>query len=55
MAFTGTFYYTNYDRLFSLFILFGFPIGIDSVIDISPYILDSESYNSNYNLINLLM
>ena len=55
LAFTGTFYYTNYDRLFSLFILFGFPKGIDSVIDISPYILDSESYNSNYNLINLLM
>ena len=55
LVFTGTFYYTNDAKIFSLFLIFGFPKGIDNKIDISPYILDSESYNPNINLVNSLI
>ena len=55
LVFTGTFYYTNDAKIFSLFLIFGFPKGIDDIIDISPYIFDSESYNPNINLVNSIM
>ena len=55
LIFTGDAYYTNSPGIFSLFLMFGYPKGIDSIIDLSPFIFDLESYNPNLNLINILM
>ena len=55
LVFTSTAYYTNSPALFSIFLIFGFPVGNDEIIDISPFIFDSDNYNANINLINFLL
>ena len=36
---------------FSFFMIFGYPNGTDDEINISPYLFDSENYNSSLNLL----
>ena len=39
------------DNCFSLFMIFGYPNGTDNEINISPYLYNSENYDSNLNLV----
>ena len=45
--------YTS-DNYTSLLVFFGYPNGTDHEIDISPYLMDVDSYDSNYNIYNYL-
>ena len=42
-------------EIYPILLMFGYPNGTDSEIDISPYLIDSENYNESYNLYNNLM
>ena len=55
LVFTGSAYYSTAPGIFSIFFIFGFPKGDDNIIDISPYIYDSDNYNSEKNLVNSLL
>ena len=44
LTMTGGFYYAD-------LIIFGFANGTDSIIDISPYLMDSFNYNKDLNII----
>ena len=55
LVFTSTAYYTNSPDFFSVFLVFGFPVGNDDIIDISPFFFDSYNYNANINLVNVLL
>ena len=45
--------YTS-DNYTSLLVFFGYPNGTDHEVDISPYLMDVDSYDSNYNIYNYL-
>ena len=42
-------------NIFAIMMIFGFANGTDSIIDISPYLMDTGYYNSENNLYNYLM
>ena len=43
------------NNLFSLMMIFGYANGTDLLIDIYPYLMDTDVYNDTYNLYNFLM
>ena len=45
---------SNPDDIYSTLLFFGYANGTDFEIDISPYLMDTPSYDSNYNLYNRL-
>ena len=59
LAFTGTVLPSNYNanenNFFSIFLMFSYPNGTDSEINIFPYLMDTGSYDSSYNLFYYLM
>ena len=59
LAFTGAVLPQNINternNVFSLFIMFSYPNGTDFETDIFPYLIDTGSYDSSYNLYNYLM
>ena len=46
---------SNEDNFFSILMIFGYPNGTDLVIDISPYFIDRDNYDSTNNLYNYLI
>ena len=58
LVFTGTytpFVVQSSQEIYSILLMFGYPNGTDSEIDISYYLIDSENYDESYNLYNYLM
>ena len=56
LAFTATVIsQENSGEFFSIFMIFGYPNGIDLEIDISYFLSDSENYDSTFNLYDYFM
>ena len=55
IVFTATLSNNAQNETFAIMMLFGFANGTDHIIDISPYLMDTGSYDSSNNLYEYLM
>ena len=55
IVFTSTISNKDQSDMFAIMMIFGFANGTDHTIDISPYLMDTGSYDSSNNLYDYLM